>query len=83
MDPHSLLNRLIDFYHAYPIIVIGLGVLILIWAYLRPKQVLRGGLFLCFVIAVFYLVSLMGAGTDSSLSTKKQMMNKTEKALAE
>lgn len=83
MDLDSLLNKLVVLYHDYPIIVIGLGLLLLIWAYLRPKQVFKGGLFLCFVVAVFYLVSMMGDGTDSSLSTKKQMMHKTEKALAE
>jgi len=83
MNVSSIQQNLVELYYNYPVIVIGLGILILIWVYLRPKQALKGGLFLCFVVAVFYLVSLMTEGTGSSLSAKEKMMHKTEKALAE
>jgi len=83
MNISSIQQNFFEFYHNYPVIVIGLGVLILLWIYLRPKQALKGGLFLCFVAVVFYVLSLMSEGTGSSLSAKEKMMHKTEKALAE
>jgi len=83
MNLGNLLENALEFYHDYPLIVIGLGVLTLIWAYLRPKQLLKGGLFLCFVIAMLYVLSLIDKGTGSSLSVKEKMMHKTERALAD
>lgn len=81
MDFSTLLERLTAFYHDYTLLAIGLSVAVLIWAFLKPKEALKGFLFLCFIAAVFYVLSLMREGTGASISTKEKMMHRTEKAL--
>jgi len=80
MSISDLLQNITDLYYDYPILVIAVGIVILIWAYKKPKQASKGFLFLCFVALVFYVLSLMGEGTGSSINMKDQMMRKTEKA---
>lgn len=77
----TLLERLTAFYYHYPLLSLGLGVAVLIWAYLKPKQAMKGLLFLGFVAIVFYVLSLMQEGTGASISSKEKMIHRTEKAL--
>ncbi len=81
MNFSELAQRAIDFYHDYTLVSIGLGIIVLIWAFMKPKQAFKGLLFLGFIAAVFYVLSLMGEGTESSRNLKEGMIHRTEKAL--
>ena len=81
MDFSEILDTVVGYYHDYPLIVAGVAIALLVWAYMKPKQAFKGLLFVAFVAVVFYMVSYMREGTGSSISVKEKMIHKTEKAL--
>jgi len=83
MDFDSLWENILDFYHDYTLIAIGLGVVLLLWAWFKPKQATKAILFAAFVAAVFYVLGQIREGTGSGLSQKETMIHKTERALGE
>ncbi len=83
MNFSELWQSAVDFYHAYPLLIAGIGIVVLVWAWKKPKQATKGFLFLAFIALVFYVLSLLGEGTDSSTRMKDSMMRKTEQALEE
>ena len=42
MNFSELAQRAIDFYHDYTLVSIGLGIIVLIWAFMKPKQAFKG-----------------------------------------
>jgi len=83
MDFTSLWDSALDFYHDYTLLTIGLGVVVLIWAWRKPKQATKTFLFIGFVAVVFYVLGQIREGTGSGLSQKETMIHKTERALNE
>jgi len=81
MNFSNMVQQLVDIYHDYTLLSIGVGVAIVIWAFMKPKQAFKGLLFLGFIAVVFYILSLMGEGADSSRHLKEGMIHRTEEAM--
>lgn len=80
MDFDSLVTAFNEFYQTYTIVVVVLAIGLVIWAYRNPKESFKFFLFLLFMAAVLFAISLFSDTVNIGASSKQQMIHKTEQA---
>jgi hypothetical protein len=81
MNFDSLLNSAFNLVHQYSILAAATGVLLLFIAWKNPKATFKFVIFLLFLSAFFYAVSLFSGVTSLGSKNKDQMINQTGKQL--
>ncbi|HKI51488.1 MAG TPA: hypothetical protein VJ995_05395 [Geothermobacteraceae bacterium] len=80
MNFDSLSSAFYEFYQSYTIVVVVLAIGLVIWAYRNPKESLKFFLFLLFMAAVLFAISLFSDTVNIGSGSKRQMIHKTEQA---
>lgn len=76
MDLDNLFRLVNNFYYTHTYAAIAIIAAIVIIAFLRPKQTIKTVLFLLAVIAIGYILYLVGGAVWSGFSNKSQMLNR-------
>lgn len=79
MNIDNLLETLLGIFHQYSLLVTFVGVIVLFIVYKNPKASFKFGIFLLFMAAAFYAVSLFSNVFETGSRNKDQMINKTRK----
>jgi len=80
MTVAPLFNQALNFYQQYPLLVVGLAVILLFLIYRNPKESFKFMLFLLVMAAVIYAIGMFGETVNLGADSKQQMIHKTEQA---
>lgn len=83
MEFDSLLAQVSDFFSQYPYVLAIIAVILLYLAYRKPKESFKFIIFLLFLAAVFYGLSLLHETLTTGSKGADGMVNKSRKLIDE
>jgi hypothetical protein len=83
MEIAQLAAQVTDFLHNYPLISIAVLAVVAYFVYKSPKESFKVLVIIGILGIAAYLVMQLGSSTETGMGEKKEMINKSKKALDE
>jgi hypothetical protein len=83
MDTAQITAQVTDFIHNYPLISIAALAAVVYFVYKSPKESFKVLVIVVILGITGYLVLQLGSSTETGMGEKKEMINKSKKALDE
>lgn len=72
----GILDSLINFGYAYPLVAAGIALGLIVLVYFKPKESMKIGLCILAILAFIYFVQLFTGTIDSGYTNKQEMIRR-------